>query len=81
MKDFPEKLDAVPYLPLEIWNRRWELDGIHVRCKACSAQQKSSNFGYPFMHRLHCSVCTSVSEYPLRELYQILKNQIDQGLA
>jgi cytochrome c peroxidase len=74
----PKKPANVPYLPLESWNRRWDLIGTQVQCKACHAMQEG---GYAFVHRLQCSTHTTVAQYPLRELHQVLKDQIDRGLA
>lgn len=74
----PKKPTAVPYLPLERWNRRWDLIGTQVQCKACRTLQNGS---FAFMHGVQCSAHTAGSQYPLRELYQILKDQIDRGLA
>lgn len=44
----------------------------------CSALQEG---GYAFVHWLQCSTHTTVAQYPLRELHQVLKDQIDRGLA
>jgi hypothetical protein len=75
------KAMAVPYLPLERWNRRWELEGAQVRCKTCNVLQEGKRAVYSFAHRLACPTHTASAQYPLRELYQILKDQIDLGLA
>lgn len=57
-----EKLVDVPYLPLERWALRWELDGIQVRCKACRALQASGHSGYAFNHRLDCPAYTTAAQ-------------------
>ena len=69
---------TVPYLPLERWNRQWDLIGTRVQCKACRSQQEGN---YAFIHLLQCPARTVGAQYPLRELHQILKDQIDRGLV
>jgi hypothetical protein len=74
----PKKSSAVPYLPLERWNRRWELIGTQVQCKACRSLQSGRS---AFMPGLQCVADTTDPQYPLRELYQILIDQAHYGLA
>jgi hypothetical protein len=74
----PERPFAVPYLPLERWNRLWELVGTQIQCKTCRVLQKGS---YAFVHGLQCSARTADAQYPLRELHKILMDQMQHGLA
>lgn len=75
-----KKPAAIPYLPLERWNRRWGLIGTQVQCKTCGAHQDAGQARNAFKHQKYCSGSTT-AQYPLRELQRILLDQMDRGLA
>lgn len=72
---------TVPYLPLARWNSQWDLNETRVRCKICRMEQDQAYATRPFVHGMNCKALRSEAQYPLRELYQILKEQIACGLA
>jgi hypothetical protein len=80
MKTMLKKSTTVPFLPLERWNRRWDLVGTQVQCKTCGAHQDAGQARNAFKHQGNCSD-SPIAQYPLRELQGILVDQMDRGLA
>lgn len=70
---------SVPYLPLEAWNKHWQLDGSRVRCRLCNHVQDLTQAG-AFTHAPHCKVRTVEPQYPSRELGMLLQQKIQAGL-
>lgn len=70
---------TVDNLPLLSWNRRWDFDGAKVICTTCHAVQEQNRAESSFLHSSQCKARMAHSEYPLRDLYRILKNQIESG--
>lgn len=71
----------ITYLPLERWNRKWNMNGLNLCCRTCNATQDQAHATRPFVHDPQCQIRSSDDEYPLRELYLILRAQISGGLA
>ena len=72
---------SVTYLPLEIWNKHWSVEGHQVRCRCCRATQSFTDLS-PFNHVLGCKAQALDAEYPCYELTVILeeKTKIEAGL-
>ena len=70
---------SVTYLPLEIWNRHWSLEGLLVRCRRCGASQDLTD-GRAFSHVLGCQLWGLQAQYPCRELAIIIEQKIQAGL-
>ena len=70
---------SVTYLPLEIWNRYWILEGPLVRCRRCGASQDLTDV-HAFSHALGCQLCGLQAQYPCRELAIIIEQKIQAGL-
>ena len=66
---------SVTYLPLEIWNRHWSLEGLLVRCRRCGASQDRA-----FSHALGCQLWGLQVQYPCRDLAIIIEQKIQSGL-
>lgn len=69
----------VTYLPLQFWNKRWQLDGPLVCCRCCGCVQHFTNPG-AFNHALGCPAKGVYSQYPFRELGVIVEEKIQEGL-
>lgn len=48
---------SVPYLPLEAWNKHWQVDGSRVRCRLCHHVQDLTQAG-AFTHAPYCNART-----------------------
>ena len=70
---------SVTYLPLEIWNRHWSLEGPLVRCRRCGASQGLTDYR-AFSHTLECPFWEYQVQYPCRELATIIEQKIQAGL-
>lgn len=70
---------SVTYLPLEIWNRYWGLEGPLVRYRRCEASQGLTD-GRAFNHVLGCQLWGLQAQYPCRELATIIEQKIQAGL-
>jgi hypothetical protein len=70
---------SVPYLPLEAWNKHWQLDGPQVCCRLCNHVQDLTQAG-AFTHAPYCKARTVEPQYPSRELAVLLQQKIQAGL-
>jgi hypothetical protein len=70
---------SVTYLPLQLWNKRWKLDGPWVSCRRCGYVQHVTN-PRAFNHALGCPVQSLYGQYPFLELGVILEQKIQDGL-
>lgn len=59
---------------LNEWAQRWELDGIHVRCRICDGKQELSDSGQPFLkqHQSSCAFSNGSEQLPFGQLAGIL---------
>ncbi|VVN98211.1 hypothetical protein [Pseudomonas fluorescens] len=69
----------VTYLPLQAWNKHWELDGSRVRCRLCGRVQDLTDAG-TFSHALGCKAWGLQAQYPSRVLASLLQQKIQAGL-
>jgi hypothetical protein len=70
---------SVTYLPLQAWNKHWQLDGQRVRCRLCRSVQDLTQAG-AFTHAPYCKARTVEAQYPSRELAILLQQKIQAGL-
>ncbi|VVN23535.1 hypothetical protein [Pseudomonas fluorescens] len=70
---------SVTYLPLEAWNKQWQIDGSRVRCRWCGKGQDLTEAG-AFHHALGCKDWGRQAQYPGRELSSLLQQTIQVGL-
>jgi hypothetical protein len=63
-------------IELNIWGKRWELNGINVSCRHCGGSQKISDSGTSFQkyHSNYCVFFDSAYQQPIGELAAILSD-------
>ncbi|OZY34911.1 hypothetical protein CJF35_22125 [Pseudomonas lundensis] len=69
----------VPYLPLQLWNKCWKLDGPWVGCRRCDCVQHFTAPG-AFNHALGCPAHRVHGQYPFRDLGMIVEQKIQEEL-
>ena len=66
---------SMTYLPLEVWNKHWQLDGPRVCCRACRRAQDLTDAA-AFIHAPGYKLRTVNAQYPSRELAMVLQEKI-----
>nr|QDK64805.1 hypothetical protein pA4J1_11 [Pseudomonas sp.]QDK64848.1 hypothetical protein pA22BJ2_p09 [Pseudomonas sp.] len=67
------------YLPLQVWNHHWQLDGQRLSCRRCSGLQHVADVA-PFRHTQDCKARRFYAQYPFRDLGAIVEQKIQDGL-
>ncbi|VVP60030.1 hypothetical protein PS850_06157 [Pseudomonas fluorescens] len=65
-------------VPLQAWNKRWQLDGSLVRCRLCRCGQDLTD-ARAFSHASGCKAQSPKAQYPSRELAALLHQKIQLG--
>jgi hypothetical protein len=58
---------------LNAWSTKWVLEGNGVMCVSCDAGQPARSADEPFRHVDGCRLANDFTEYPWRELTEVLR--------
>nr|QDK64833.1 hypothetical protein pA16J1_p19 [Pseudomonas sp.] len=67
------------YLPLQLWNKHWQLNGKQLSCRRCRGVQYFGDTT-PFRHERGCIASRFHAQYPFLDLGGIVEQNIQADL-